>query len=170
MLVLLPRHNWFTSSLFSVKSWMTKSAISSELAGREARHSVEMNWRRGLSTTAEKDWKSVSVVAEIWAGFADDMKGSSERVDFLWGEGRGKCRETVLEQLTCSQVLTFSRGEELYWLRLGCMGWDGGMVACELRRSAGCVTAAAGGLDIAANKQTNKIYLRINNTQKQGVS
>ena len=67
---------------------MTKSAISSELAGKEARHSVEMNWRRGLSTTAENDWKSVSVVAETWAaaGFADDMEGSVERVDWLWGE------------------------------------------------------------------------------------
>ena len=86
MLVLPPRHNWFTSSLFAVKSWMTKSAISSELAGKEARHSVEMNWRRGLSTTAENDWKSVSVVAEIWAGFADDMEGGAERVDWLWGE------------------------------------------------------------------------------------
>ena len=64
MLVLLPRHNWFTSSLFAVKSCITKSAICSELAGREARHSVEMYWRRGLSTTAENDWKSVSVVAE----------------------------------------------------------------------------------------------------------
>ncbi len=66
---------------------MTKSVISSELAGKEARHSVEINWRRGLSTTAENDWKSVSVVAETWAGFADDMKRSAERVDWLWGEG-----------------------------------------------------------------------------------
>ncbi len=66
---------------------MTKSAISSELAGKEARHSVEMNWRRGLSTTAENDWKSVSVVVEPWAGMVDDMEGSAERVDWLWGEG-----------------------------------------------------------------------------------
>ena len=65
---------------------MTKSAISSELAGKEARHSVEINWRRGLSTTAENDWKSVSVVAATWAGMVDDMEGSAERVDWLWGE------------------------------------------------------------------------------------
>ena len=57
-----------------------------------------INWRRGLSTTAENDWKSVSVVAEPWAGMVDDMEGSAERVDRLWGEGR--CRVTVLEQLT----------------------------------------------------------------------
>ena len=81
MLVLPPRHNWFTSSLFAVKSWMTKSAICSELAGREARHSVEMNWRRGLRTTAENGWKSVSVVVATWVSFADDMAVSAERID-----------------------------------------------------------------------------------------
>jgi hypothetical protein len=70
---------------------MTKSAISSELAGKEARHSVEMNWRRGLSTTGENDRKSVSVVAATWAGMVDDMEGSAERVDFLWGEGGIAC-------------------------------------------------------------------------------
>ena len=74
---------------------MTKSAISSELAGKEARHSVEMNWRRGLSTTAENDWKSVSVVTETWAGFADDMEGSAERV-IEFGVRRG-FRATVLK-------------------------------------------------------------------------
>ncbi len=124
---------------------MTKSAISSALAGKEARHSVEINWRRGLSTTAENDWKSVSVVGATWAGFADDLEGSIERVDWLWGEGGG-FRAMVLEKQSCCQALTFKRDEELCWLRPGCMGWDGGMVACELRRSAGCVTAAAGGL------------------------
>ena len=61
---------------------MTKSAICSEQAGKEARHSVEMNWRRGLSTTAENDWKSVSVVAATWAGVADDMERGAESVDF----------------------------------------------------------------------------------------
>ena len=59
----------------------------------------------------------------------------------------------VLTQLTCAEALTLQRGEELCWLLLGCMGWDGGMVACELRRSAGCVAAAAGGLGIAAPRR-----------------
>ncbi len=66
---------------------MRKSAISSELAGKEARHSVEMNWRTGLRTTAENDWKSVSVVAATWAGFANDMEGSAESVDHVESEG-----------------------------------------------------------------------------------
>ena len=98
---------------------MTKSAISSELAGKEARHSVEINWRRGLSTTAENDWKSVSVVVEPWAGMVDDMEGSAERVDWLWGEG-GISGDGLV---TTNEVLKFSRGEEFCWLRLGWMGW-----------------------------------------------
>ena len=60
---------------------MTKSAMFRALAGRAARHSVEMNWKRGLSTTVENDWKSVSVVAAAWTGFADDMEVSAELVD-----------------------------------------------------------------------------------------
>jgi hypothetical protein len=110
-----------------------------------------INWRRGLSTTAENDWKSVSVVAATWAGMVDDMEGSAGRVDWLWGEGG--FRATVLEKQSGGQALTFERGEELCWWRLGCMGWDGGMLSCELRRSAGCVAAAAGGLGIAASRR-----------------
>jgi hypothetical protein len=42
-----------------------------------------MNWRRGLSTTAENNWNSVSPVAATWAGFADDIVKSGERIDWL---------------------------------------------------------------------------------------
>jgi outer membrane lipoprotein SlyB len=59
--------------LFAVRSCITKSAISGELAGKEARHSAEMNRRRGLSLTVENDWKSDSVVAATRADFADDI-------------------------------------------------------------------------------------------------
>jgi hypothetical protein len=36
---------------------------------------------------------------------------------------RGGFPAAVLEKQSGGQALTFKRGEELCWLRLGCMGW-----------------------------------------------
>ena len=61
--------------MFAASNCSTKSTRSGPLVGigNEATHSAEMNWRRGLSVIAAKEYESCSELVAEYAVIADDM-------------------------------------------------------------------------------------------------